>query len=330
MPCSWFTLLVEIIRHKDCSSNLYLGAPASLPAGPPENSPARMPALPGSRSFTSGSPRCMLRVSKIMRFEFRPLRFLTTTICLVAGSFAIRAAQVGPPKVGPVTFNRDIRPILSDNCYSCHGPDKDKRKAKLRLDTHDGLFDAIKDRRPIVPGKPDQSEMYRRITSTDPDELMPKSGSGKTLSPRQIALIKRWIEQGAKWEGHWAYIPPIRPTVPDTGKSSWSVNPIDNFILSRLQTESLHPSHEADKRTLIRRLSFDLTGLPPTTAEVEAFNRDHRPKAYEELVDRLLTSPHFGERMAVYWLDAVRYADTDGVHADNFRSVYAYRDYAIE
>ena len=177
-----------------------------------------------------------------MRFEFRPLRFLTATICPVAASLGLRAAQVGDPKLGPVAFNRDIRPILSDNCYSCHGPDKDKRKAKLRLDTHDGLFDAIKDRRPIVPGKPDQSEMYRRITSTDPDELMPKSGSGKTLSPRQIALIKRWIEQGAKWEGHWAYILPVRPTVPYTGKSSWPVNPIDNFILSRLQAESLHPS----------------------------------------------------------------------------------------
>ncbi len=174
-------------------------------------------------------------ISKIMRFEFRPLGLLTATMCLLAGPLGIRAAQSGaPPMVSPVTFNRDIRPILSDNCYSCHGPDKDKRKAKLRLDTHDGLFDAIKDRRPIFPGKPEQSEIYRRIISTDPDELMPKSGSGKTLSPRQIALIKRWIEQGAKWEGHWAYIPPIRPTVPSTGKSSWPVNPIDNFILSRL------------------------------------------------------------------------------------------------
>src|SRR6266404_2762616 len=283
-----------------------------------------------SRSFTSGWRKCMLRFSKLMRFEFRPLAFLTMTICLVAGSLGIRAAQAAAATLGPVAFNRDIRPILSDNCYSCHGPDKDKRKAKLRLDTHDGLFDAIKDRRPIVPGKPDQSEMFRRITSTDPDELMQKSGSGKTLSVRQIALIKRWIEEGAKWEGHWAYITPIRPAVPNTGKSSWPVNPIDKFILSRLEIESLHPSREADKRTLIRRLSFDLDGLPPTVAEVEAFDSDKRPQAYEELVDRLLASPHFGERTAIYWLDAVRYADTDGFHADNYRSVYPYRDYVIE
>jgi len=272
----------------------------------------------------------MMGFPKIMCFEFRSLGLLTATTCLVAGSLGIRAAQAAAATLGPVAFNRDIRPILSDNCYSCHGPDKDKRKAKLRLDTHDGLFDAIKDRRPIVPGKPDQSEMFRRITSTDPDELMPKSGSGKTLSVRQIALIKRWIEEGAKWEGHWAYITPIRPAVPNTGKSSWPVNPIDKFILSRLEIESLHPSREADKRTLIRRLSFDLDGLPPTVAEVEAFDSDKRPQAYEELVDRLLASPHFGERMAIYWLDAVRYADTDGFHADNYRSVYPYRDYIIE
>ena len=265
-----------------------------------------------------------------MCFESRAAGLLTAIFYLIAGLFEIQAAHSDAViKSGAVAFNRDIRPILSDNCYSCHGPDKDKRKAKLRLDTRDGLFDSIKDHYPVVPGKPEASELYRRITATDPDEVMPKSASGKTLSPRQISLIKRWIEEGAKWEGHWAYIPPVRPAVPSTANSSWPSNPIDNFILSRLQAESLHPSREADKRTLIRRLSFDLTGLPPTAGDVEEFIKDRRPQAYEQLVDRLLASPHFGERLAIYWLDAVRYADTDGFHADNYRSVYPYRDYVI-
>jgi len=234
----------------------------------------------------------------------------------------------GSPKTD-IHFNRDIRPILSDNCFNCHGPDKDKRKAKLRVDTREGLFTVIKDRAPIVPGKPAESEIYRRITSQDPDEVMPKSNSGKKLSSAQIALLKRWIEEGAKWEGHWAYIEPTRPAVPVVKKTSWPLNPIDNFILARLESEKLRPSPEANKRTLIRRLSFDLTGLPPEPKDVEAFVRDTSPRSYENLVDRLLASPHFGERMAIYWLDAVRYADTDGFHADNYRSVYPYRDYVI-
>jgi mono/diheme cytochrome c family protein len=247
---------------------------------------------------------------------------------LLAAFSAHAGADVSLPKT--VQFNRDIRPILADNCYSCHGPDKDKRKAKLRLDTKDGLFTANKDAAPIVPGKPDQSDIYRRILSHDPDEVMPQSKTGKTLSAQQIALIKRWIEQGAKWEGHWAYNPLVRPAPPEVKHASWVKNPIDNFILARLQTEGLRPSPEADKRTLIRRLSFDLTGLPPKPEEAQAFIADKSPNAYEKLVDRQLASPHYGERMAVEWLDAVRYADTDGFHADNYRSVYPYRDYVID
>ncbi len=228
-----------------------------------------------------------------------------------------------------IQFNRDIRPILSDNCYSCHGPDKDKRKAKLRVDTREGLFTKIKDKAPVVPGNLAESEIYRRITAQDPDEVMPKSNTGKKLSPAQIALLKRWIEEGAKWEGHWAYIVPTRPALPEVKKTSWPENAIDHFILARLESEKVQPSPEANKRTLIRRLSFDLTGLPPSQKDVEQFARDTSPKSYENLVDRLLASPHFGERMAIYWLDAVRYADTDGFHADNYRSVYPYRDYVI-
>jgi hypothetical protein len=236
-------------------------------------------------------------------------------------------ADASLPKT--VQFNRDIRPILADNCYSCHGPDKDKRKAKLRLDTKEGLFTAIKDSAPVVPGKPEESDIYHRIISHDLDEVMPQSKTGKTLSIQQIALIKLWIEQGAKWEGHWAYNPLVRPAVPPVKRAGWVKNPVDNFILARLQQEGLQPSPEADRRILVRRLSFDLTGLPPTPEEAQAFIADKNPNAYEKLVDRLLSSPHYGERIAVEWLDAVRYADTDGFHADNYRSVYPYRDYVI-
>jgi hypothetical protein len=231
--------------------------------------------------------------------------------------------------VEPIRFNRDIRPIFSDNCLSCHGPDKARRKASLRLDTREGLFSAIEGRFPIVPGKPDQSEVYQRITTHDPDDRMPKSKTGQTLTPGQIEAIKRWIEQGANWEGHWAYIPVVRPPLPAVKKAAWAIDPIDLFILARLQTEKLRPSADADKRTLLRRLSFDLTGLPPTPEEVSAFVADKNPQAYEQAVNRLLASPHYGERMAESWLDEVRYADTDGFHADNYRSVYPYRDYVI-
>jgi hypothetical protein len=228
-----------------------------------------------------------------------------------------------------VKFNRDIRPILSDNCFSCHGPDKNKRKAKLRLDTREGLFGTIEDRSTVVPGKPAKSELFRRITTHDPDEIMPKNKTGQTLSPAQIELIKKWIAQGAPWEGHWAYMPPARSPVPKVKHSHWPANPIDNFILARLQAEKLKPSPDADRRTLLRRLSFDLTGLPPTPEATEAFVADRSPRAYEKVVDGLLASPHYGERMAEMWLDEVRYADTDGFHADNYRSVYPYRDYVI-
>ncbi len=229
----------------------------------------------------------------------------------------------------PIRYNRDIRPIFSDNCFSCHGPDKNKRKAKLRLDTRDGLFAAIDNVYPVVPGKPEESDVFRRITTHDPDDLMPKSKTGAALTPRQIDLIKRWILQGAKWEGFWAYTPPVRPPSPQVKHSKWPLNPVDDFILARLQAEKLKPSADADKRTLLRRLNFDLTGLPPTLEEVEAFAADNSPRAYENAVDRLLASPHYGERMAEMWLDEVRYADTDGFHADNYRSVYPYRDYVI-
>lgn len=235
------------------------------------------------------------------------------------------AAQDAPP----VRFNRDIRPILSENCFACHGPDANQRKARLRLDTRDGLYAEVDGDHIVLPGKPPESLLFQRITAEDDDDRMPPPKSGKTLTAGQKELFRRWIGQGAPWEGHWAYQPVVRPPVPAEPLPGWGRNPIDAFIAARLVREGLSPAPEADRRTLIRRLSFDLTGLPPTPDEVEAFVADESPDASDRLVDRLVASPHFGERLAIYWLDLVRYADTDGFHADNYRSVWLYRDYVI-
>ncbi|HET6248881.1 MAG TPA: PSD1 and planctomycete cytochrome C domain-containing protein [Tepidisphaeraceae bacterium] len=229
-----------------------------------------------------------------------------------------------------IDFNRDVRPIFSDNCYFCHGPDKNKRKAELRLDTRAGIFSTIKDHHTVVPGKPGESELFRRVIETDPDERMPDPKSNKKLTDREIAVLKKWIDQGAPWEGHWAYLPPNRPPVPEIDQPGFVRNPIDRFVLARLKEAGLSPAPEADKATLIRRLSFDLTGLPPSPKEVAEFVADGSPDAYEKLVDRLLASPHFGERMAVFWLDLVRYADSIGYHSDNPMNVSPYRDYVIK
>ncbi|MBM3880699.1 MAG: DUF1553 domain-containing protein [Verrucomicrobia bacterium] len=228
-----------------------------------------------------------------------------------------------------VSFNRDIRPILANHCFACHGPDPAKRKARLRLDTRAGLFDPRGERWIVAAGEPDRSELFRRVTTTDADDLMPPPQSGKALSAEQVARLRRWVEAGAVWEGHWAYEPLRRPAVPPVTRPAWPTNPIDRFVLARLEREGGAPAPEADRRTLLRRLSFDLTGLPPTAEDVAAFQQDRQATAYPEQVERLLASPHHGERLAMYWLDVVRYADTDGFHADNYRSVWPYRDYVI-
>ncbi|MFM7843634.1 MAG: PSD1 and planctomycete cytochrome C domain-containing protein [Planctomycetota bacterium] len=230
---------------------------------------------------------------------------------------------------GPVEFNRDIRALLSDRCFACHGPDKNTREANLRLDTEEGLFRQGDSGKNIVPGKPADSVLVHRITSTDPAEKMPPPDSGKELSAAEVQLIKTWIEQGAKWEGHWAYQPIRRPAIP-AGSDPQVVNPLDRFIRQSLQQQGLAPSAEADRRTLIRRLSFDLIGLPPTAAEVEQFVADGSEQAYEKLVNRLLESPHFGERQAMWWLDLVRYADSVGYHGDQPVTIYPYREYVIQ
>ncbi len=228
-----------------------------------------------------------------------------------------------------IDFNRQIRPILSESCYQCHGPDHNKRKADLRLDLRDGLFRSVDGTTVVAPGKKGDSELYVRITTTDPELRMPPPKSGGPLKPEQIALFERWIEEGAQWKGHWAYLPVARPALPAASGGRDEQGVIDRYIRTRLAAEQLAPTPEADRATLIRRLSFDLTGLPPTPREIEAFAADTSPYAYERLVDRLLASPHFGERMAIFWLDLVRYADTTGYHGDNHVDLYLFRDYVI-
>jgi len=232
----------------------------------------------------------------------------------------------------PVRFNRDIRPILSDRCFACHGPDAANRKSPLRLDSEAGAgIPLAGGRRAIVPGKPEESEVYRRITTDHPARRMPPAYLGhQKLSAREIELIRRWIEQGARWEKHWAFIPPERPPLPAVTRRDWPRNAIDYFVLARLEAEGLAPSPAAAPETLIRRVTLDLTGLPPAPEEVEAFVRDPSPQAYENLVDRLLASPHYGERMAYRWLDAARYADTHGYQEDTERDMWRWRDWVID
>ena len=234
-----------------------------------------------------------------------------------------------------VRFDRDIRPILSDKCFHCHGPDEEHREADLRLDLEGPAKESA-----IVPGKADESELVRRVFSHDPDETMPPPTAKKPLKPEEIDLLKRWVEQGAEWTDHWAFLPPTRGEVPKVDATlreanseplhHWTRNAIDHFILARLQAEGLPPNDEADRRTLIRRVTFDLTGLPPTPAEVNAFVNDESDIAYERVVDRLLKSPHYGERMALMWLDAARYGDTSVFHADGPRDMWAWRDLVVK
>ena len=258
--------------------------------------------------------------------------FILAALALVLAAVG-RPARAEAPVPKLIDFNRDVRSILANNCYACHGPDKNKRKADLRLDTHEGITAVLEDRHVTVPGHPEKSELFLRVTSQDPDERMPDPKSNKKLSDRDIAVLKRWIEQGAQWKGHWAYLKPAKPEVPDAedpSDNSFLRNPVDRFILARLNESGLHPSPEADRATLLRRLSFDLTGLPPMPADVEAFVNDRSTDAYEKQVDRLMASPHFGERMAMYWLDLVRYADSIGYHSDNPMNVSPYRDWVIK
>ena len=249
-------------------------------------------------------------------------RSVFVSLVVVAPTVGVRTASAD----APVQFNRDIRPILADRCFSCHGPDRRARKADLRLDVRQVAVETA-----IEPGDAAASELMSRITSADPEEQMPPAKSKKKpLAEADVALIRRWIDQGAKYEAHWSYIPPQRPAVPEGRNKRWPQTTVDSFILSRLEANHLAPSAPADNITMMRRLYFDLIGLPPSPSEVEAFVADKSSEAYEKVVDRLLESPHFGERMAIYWLDLVRYADTVGYHGDQQHNITPYRDYIIK
>ena len=225
-------------------------------------------------------------------------------------------------------FNRDVRPILSDKCFLCHGPDDKQRKADLRLDLKESAFKAGKSGAlPIVPGNPGKSELVARVTSTDTDDVMPPPKVHKRVSAQELEILKRWIAEGAEYQGHWAFQPVKRPPVPKVEGAG--ANAIDAFVVSRLAKEGLQASPETDKATLIRRVTLDLTGLPPSSAEVKAFLADSSPKAYEKVVDRLLASPHYGEQMARQWLDFARYADSHGFQTDSSRSMWPWRDWVI-
>lgn len=250
--------------------------------------------------------------------------------CGVEKPSAVVEAEATLPE--RVDFNFHIKPILSDRCFACHGPDDNARKADLRLDTPEGAFAALAEsrNRAIVPGSLRRSELYHRLVSEDPDEQMPPPESNLSVTPREIALLSRWIEQGAEYKQHWAFLAPAKPAVPRVAKAGWTHNDIDPFILARLETEGLAPRQAANKETLLRRVTFDLTGLPPTLNEIDAFLADKSPDAYENVVDRLLASGHYGERMAIEWLDVARYADSHGYQDDGLRTMWPWRDWVIK
>jgi hypothetical protein len=268
------------------------------------------------------------------------MRLCSPAIALLLAAvvaFTPIAAPADVPNSSPsaqskkVDYNRDVRPILADNCFKCHGPDEKQRKAKLRLDTREGLLAATSGGNAVAPGHADKSEVIARITATEANSVMPPPKTGKKLTPDQIATLKAWIDQGATWSSHWAFTAPRKPAVPTIDNPQSTIhNPIDNFILARQQKEGLTPSPPAEKVTLIRRVTLDLTGLPPTPEEVDAFLKDTSPQAYEKVVDRLLASPRFGERMAWRWLEAARYADTNGYQTDAGRDMWRWRDWVIE
>ena len=253
----------------------------------------------------------------------RPTRWLSF-IALMAMNMAVSTSA------DAVDFSRDIRPILSESCFPCHGPDAAIRQAALRLDTPEGaLTDRDSGGPVIVPGDPSQSELYLRISAEDPDERMPPGDFERQLSAADVNAIRRWLADGAKREPHWSFVPPRIPQIPTVNDTSWIRNPIDNFVLARLKQENLSPSREATPEILIRRLSLDLTALPLSIPQADSFFDNDAPDAYEQLVDRLLASPRFGERMALDWLDGARYADTDGYSGDQERSMWLWRDWVI-
>lgn len=260
-------------------------------------------------------PMCFVRSGALRRWLLAKLGLALLLPCATVAA-----------AVEPIEFNRDIRPILAEKCIFCHGQDANQRQGDLRLDVRDAALDA----RAIVPHDAAASPLIERITATDPDQRMPPPDSNRTLTAEQIKLLERWIDAGASYETHWAFMTPQRPSPPAIKNEAWVRNPIDRFVLAKLEAVGLSPSPEADRTTLIRRLSIDLTGLPPTPEEVDAFVADDDPQAYENLVDRLLDSPHYGERMALPWLDAARYADSNGFQQDGDTWQWIWRDWVVQ
>src|SRR6478672_5089172 len=238
-----------------------------------------------------------------------------------------RAEAADPPST--VNFARDVRPILANNCFHCHGPDSAERKADLRLDVWESAG-KLHGAQAVIDGKKlAESELIKRITSIDPDEHMPPADSGKTLRPEQVEILRQWVKEGAKYQQHWAFIAPRRPELPVVKNQAWVRNPIDAFVLARLEREGLEPSPSANANTMLRRLTLDMIGLPPSLDELAAFEREGGEQAYQREVERLLASPHYGERWGRIWLDAARYADSDGFEKDKPRFVWMYRDWVI-
>ncbi|GIT12601.1 MAG: hypothetical protein CM1200mP34_0070 [Verrucomicrobiales bacterium] len=248
---------------------------------------------------------------------FKRLQRLLPSLAITLTAFFAEA--------GEIQFNRDIRPILSDHCFACHGPDANHRKAGLRLDTREGVVADLDGYSAVVPGEPARSELLARITTGDEDDLMPPPETGKPLTDGGKKRLRDWIAQGAEYEAHWAYLPPKRPALPSVSDRAWPSGAIDRFIMARLESANLPPSPPADAATLARRLHFDLTGLPPSPRLAKRLSGS--PQAYAGVVGELLASPQFGERLASYWLDLVRYADTVGYHGDQDHAITPYRDW---
>ena len=282
------------------------------------------------KTDTKNKEKIQAALEKVAAMKSRPEDPNSLTFGAIIASGKLPAEDVAvraelPKAAAPVAFNRDIRPILIETCFRCHGPDSAARKADLRLDRREAAIKAGA----IVPGKPEDSELIRRVFSDDKAEVMPPPAAHKNLTAEQKQRLRQWIAAGAEYQPLWSFVPPIRPPLPTLKNPAWVRNAIDAFVLAALEQRGLQPAPEADRRTLARRLSLDLTGLPPSTAEVEAFLSDVAPDAYEKLVDHFLQSDHWGEHRARYWLDAARYADTHGIHFDNYREMWTYRDWVI-
>ncbi len=254
---------------------------------------------------------------------------------IILAVFTVFSCKENPNRtalIDSVDYNLHIRPILSDRCFICHGPDGNARKANLRLDNPEGAFAALKDNpsaHAIVPGEPESSEVYHRISTTDTSEVMPPVKSNLKLTEHEIGVIKKWIAQGAKYKPHWAFIPPKQSAIPSVNSEDWAQNEIDHFILAKLQEKNLLPNEMSDKERILKRLSFDITGLPPSIALQERFLSDNTEQAYEKIVDELLAQPQYGEKMAGYWMDVARYADSHGYQDDGLRTMWPWRDWVI-